>query len=267
MSNQFENTWSRILVGQLSILLYSVAAAVIGLNATTFILIFILIIVLTMLQNRSSKNPLGQEKVKPEEVLKGRTLYEENNAREYQTKDTEILRDMQDQSRFTLYTSIGMLLAMVYFLLLWGYVSNLYQIVSTRLGEGKLSLFLAFLVYFEGLFAINQVTYFWALKKVGKVTVLQSPPSFTVTDKGILLKGLVSRTAVTFPLPDDVEVNLNEKRRFVELVKAQKRSIVRLRLYTKNPKKLAETIRRYGVKQRAETPQPQGPAPSQPEST
>lgn len=248
MANQIEDVKSRVLIGQLSIILYSVAAAILGRNWKTFILVFILIIIISVVQSRSGKNPLGQEKVKPEELLKGRKLYEESNSRELQTKDTEIMKDMQEQSKFTMYTSLGMLVAMLYFFLLWGYVDELYSVIAASLGPGKLSEFIAFLIYFEGLFIINQAVYIWALRKVGKVTMVQAPPGFTVTDKGIVLKGIVGSTTVTFPLPEDVEVNVNEKRRFVELVKTSKRTILKLRLYTKNPKRLAEVIKRYGFR-------------------
>lgn len=248
MTNQIENVKSRVLIGQLSIILYSVAAAILGRNYKAFILVFILIIIITLIQNRSGKNPLGQEKVKPEELLKGRKLYEEEKARELQTKDTEIMKDMQEQSKFTMYTSMGMMIAMLYFFLLWGYVDHLYEYIALRVGEGKLAEFLAFLIYFEGLFVINQGVYVWALRKVGKVTMLQSPPGFTVTDKGIVLKGLIGKTTITFPLPDDVEININEKRKFVEIVKHSKRTVLKLRLYTRNPKRLAEVIKRYGIR-------------------
>ncbi|MCE4600860.1 MAG: DUF2208 domain-containing protein [Desulfurococcales archaeon] len=248
MANQIEDVKSRVLLGQFSILLYSVAAAILGRNYKTFILVFILIIIISVLQNRSGKNPLGQARVPPEEVLKGRKLYEEENARELQTKDLDIMKDMQEQSRFTMYTSMGMFIAMLYFFLLWKYVDTLYQYVSVYTGPGKLAEFLAFLIYFEGLFVINQLVYIWALRKVGKVTMLQPAPSYTVTDKGIVIKGLVGKTAITFPLPDDIEVNVNEKRKFVELVKKSKRTVTKLRFYAKNPKRLAEVIKRYGVR-------------------
>ena len=248
MTNQIEDVKSRVLLGQLSIVLYSVAAAILGRNYKTFILVFILIIIISILQNRSGKNPLGQEKTPPEEILKGKKLYEEQNARELQTKDLEIMRDMQEQSKFTMYTSMGMLIAMLYFFLLWGYIDRFYEYVAGYTGPGKLAEFLAFLIYFEGLFVINQAVYIWALRKVGKVTMLQPAPAYTVTDKGIVIKGLMGKTAITFPLPDDIELNVDEKRKFVELVKISKRTITKLRFYARNPKRLAEVIKRYGFR-------------------
>ncbi|MCE4620204.1 MAG: DUF2208 domain-containing protein [Desulfurococcales archaeon] len=248
MANPIEDVKGRVLIGQLSILLYSVFAAILGKTATTFILVFILIIIISIIQNRSGPNPVGQAKTKPETVLSGRKVFEEENARDLQMKDTGLMADMQEQSKFTMYTSLGMLLAFVYFFALWGYVDDLERLLAPYLGQGRLTVFTAFLIYFEGLFVINQLVYIWALRKVGKVVMVQAPPKYTVTDKGIVLRGLTGGTAITFPLPEDVEVNVNEKRRFVELVKHYKKTVMKIRLYTTNPKRLAEVIKRYGVK-------------------
>ena len=248
MANPIEDVRSRVLVGQLSILLYSIFAAILGKNATTFILVFILIIIISILQNRSGPNPVGQAKTKPEIVLKGRKVYEEEKARDLQMKDTALMADMREQSRFTMYTSLGMLIAFIYFFAFWGYVDDLERWLIPYMGSGKITVFTAFLIYFEGLFIINQAVYIWALRKVGKVVMLQTPPKFTVTDKGIVIKGLTGGTALTFPLPHDVELSVNEKRKFVELIKHYKRTIVKVRFYTKNPKRLAEVIKRYGVR-------------------
>ncbi len=248
MANPIEDVKSRVLIGQLSILLYSVFAAILGKTAKTFILVFILIIIISILQNRSGPNPIGQAKTRPEAVLKGRKVYEEEKAREFQMKDTELMIDMREQSRFTMYTSLGMLLAFIYFFALWGYVDDLERWLIAYTGQGKLTVFLAFLIYFEGLFIINQAVYVWALRKVGKVVMLQAPSKYTVTDKGIVIRGLTGGTALTFPLPHDVELSVNEKRKFVELVKHYKKTIVKVRFYTRNPKRLAEVIKRYGLK-------------------
>jgi len=246
MSNFIENQRYRILIGQAAIILYSLFATLLGRNYKTFILVFLLIIAVSLIQQRKAKNPLGQEKVPPERVLEGKRLYREENARELQQQDKDVLKDFQEQSKFTMYNTLGMVAAMLYFFLFWNHIDALYAWVAGYVGEGKLAEFLAFLIFFEGLFIINQAAYFFALKKVGKVTMIQMVSSYTVTDKGIVLEGLVRKSALTFPLPDDVEVVVDEKRRFVELVKEGKRTRTRIRLYARNPKRLAEVIKRYG---------------------
>lgn len=248
MSNFIENQTYRIVIGQLAIILYSLFATILGRNYKTFILVFILIIAISVIQMRRSKNPLGQEKVSPETVLSGKKLYREENARELQTSDTGVLQDIQEQSRFTLYNSLGMVGAMAYFILFWNHINALYEFFAIRLGEGKLAEFAAFLVFFEGLFVINQLAYFYAIRKVGKVNMMQMATSYTVTDKGIVIEGMIRKVTVTFPLPEDIKIVVNEKRKFVELVKEGKRTRMRLRFYSRNPKRLAEVIRRYGLR-------------------
>ena len=83
------------------------------------------------------------------------------------------------------------------------------------------------------------------------MTMLNMPSSYTVTEKGIIYKGLISKTAIPFPLPEEVEVRLDEKRKFVELVKKDQKARVTtvLRLYARNPRRLYQAIRRYGVKE------------------
>ncbi len=246
MSNLYEDTRFRVLFGQATMVLYSLMITFLGRSGKTFLLVFLLIIVFSILMaRRGGKNPLGQEKVPPERVLEGKKLYEEKNTRELQTQDQGLLLDIQEQSRFSMYNMLGMVAAMAYFFLFWPHVDGLYSLVAAYLGEGKTAEFIAYLIYFEGLFIITQASYYWALRKVGKVPMIQMPQSYTVTDKGIVLQGMVGKTAVTFPLPDKARVAVNEKRKFVEIVVERKRTVTRLRLYARNPKRLYEIIRRY----------------------
>jgi len=154
--------------------------------------------------------------------------------------------DLQEQSKFSMYNMVGMLAAMAYFFLLWPYTSHLYDYFSQLVGEGRLAHFLAYLVYFEGLFIISQASYLWALRKVGKITMIQMPQAFTVTEKGIVFQGIVGKSGFRFPLPAEAKLNIDEKRRFVEIVIEGKRSVSKIRLYTRNPKRLLEVLKRYG---------------------
>ena len=242
--NMYEDLRYRVLIGQASMLLYSLMLTFLGRSGKTFLLVFILIILFSVLMSRRAKSPLGR--ARPEEVLEARKLYEEMQVRELQAKDKGLVLDMQEQSKFTMYSMVGMLAAMAYFFILWPYIDVLHQYFNGLVGEGKLSEFLAYLVYFEGLFVISQASYLWALRKVGKVAIPQMPQGYTVTEKGIVLHGLVGKTAIPFPLPREAKVEVNEKRGFVEISVEGKRSITKIRLYARNPKRLAEIIRRYG---------------------
>ncbi len=247
-----ENLRQRLIIGQVSMLLYSALAAVLGKNYKTFLLAFIVIILMSVLLNRRGKNPLGQEKVPPETILSGRKVFEEENIRDIQMRDEGIMRDMQEQSKFTMYSSLGMVAAMIYFITLWKYIDHLHLLFFDYLGNDRLALFLAFLIYFEGIFIINQLFMLWAIKKVGKVTVMQVPQKYTVTDKGIVISGLVGKTTIQFPLPEDTFMNVSEKRGFVELIRHGKRSITKIRFYTKRVKRLEELLKRYGKAKKLE---------------
>ena len=244
--NMYEDLRYRILIGQASMILYSLMLALLGRSGKTFLLVFILIILFSVLMSRRAKSPLGAGSVRPEEVLQGRKLYEETQVRELQQRDKGLIMDMQEQSKFTMYSMVGMIAAMAYFFLLWPYIDYLYLYVAGALGEGKLSEFIAYLVYFEGLFIISQASYVWALRKVGKIAIPQMPQGYTVTEKGIVIHGLTGKKAIPFPLPREAKIEVNEKRGFVEISVEGKRSITKLRLYARNPKRLAEIIRRYG---------------------
>ena len=240
-----EDMRQRVLVGQASMILYSALATILGKTAKTFILAFILIIVIQVLINRRGKNPLGQAKVKPEEILHGTKLFEEKNARNLQMEDKGLLADMQEQSKFTMYTSVGMFVTLFYFIIFWKYIDSLHALFAQWVAD-KLALFLAFLIYFEGVFILNQLFMIWGLKKVGKVPIVQVAQSYTVTDKGIVIGGLVGKNTILFPLPEDTYVVKNERRRFVELIRHGKRSIIRIRFYTRRVKRLEEILRKYG---------------------
>ncbi len=242
-----EDMRSRIIMGQAFMILYSLLAAILGRTTKTFIIIFLLFIVTFIIQSRRGKGPLGVGKANPEEILSGKRLYSEEKIRELQMKDEKLLEEIQAQSKFSMYTSLATFAGIAYFFALWPKINALYNYFLPRVGGNEiLAHFIAFLIFFEGLFIVNQVALFYAMKKAGRMPVVNIPQSYTVTDKGIVLKGIVNRTGIRFPLPEDVEVKVNTKRGFVDIVKEGKRTITRIRLYSRNPKRLYDIIRRYG---------------------
>ena len=246
-----ENMRQRVLIGQLSMILYSALAAVLGKTWKTFTLAFLLIIIVQLALSRRGTNPLGQRRAKAEEILQGKRLFEEENARDLQMEDRELLAEMQEQGRFSLYTSLGMLIVMIYFFVFWPYVDTLRSLFLRYVSSDRLALFLAFLVYFEGVFVLNQITMVWALRKVGKMPVIQMHYSYVVTDKGIVTRGIVGKGTILFPLPEDAVVRRNDARKFVEIEKHGRRTVVRLRFYTRRTRRLEEILRKYGGAKRA----------------
>ncbi len=248
-----ENMRSRLLMGQAFVILYSLLAAVLGRGTKTFVIIFILFIVMAIVQSRRGKGPLGIGKAKPEEILEGRKLYSEEKIRDIQLKDEKLMEDLQEQSKFSMYTSVSMFVGIAYFFLLWPKIDALYNYFLAHTGNNEVAAhFLAFLIFFEGLFVINQAAMIVALKKAGKMPMINIPQSYTVTDRGIVFGGLIGKSGIRFPLPSDVQVRVNTKRGFVELVREGKRSIMKVRLYSRNPKRLYDVLKKYGAQRSSE---------------
>jgi uncharacterized membrane protein len=254
----YESTAKRVLISQASLLTYSALLAVLGYGKYVFLLIIVFWILVTYIQSRLGKGPLGHGRAKPEDLLASRKLYEEKNAREIQMKDKELFREIQEQSRATMYMSLGALIGFIYFLILWPHIGGIAAAVSAKLGEGKLSLFIAYLIYFEGYFIISQATQLYGLRKVGTITTISTPQAYTVTEKGIVMHGIVGKSAIPFPIPRDVRIELDEKRGFVELVKTGKRTVVKIRFYARSPRRLWEVMKRKAYEAEAATPRGSG---------
>ena len=236
------------LLNQVYIIIYSVVLAIVEKGKILYLLIVLFIVLSLVFQSRRGKTPLGTKKKDTTIVLSARKLFEENNVRNYQMKDSGLMNDMQEQSKFSMYMSLGMIIALFYFFVLWSRVYSIAGWTSKYVGPGRIALFLAFLIYFEGYSIIYFVFQVYALRKIDKIVMLNIPSSYIVTEKGLVYKGLISNTAIEFPLPQDIEMNYNTKRGFVELIKKDKKTITKLRLYTKNPLKLASILSKLAVK-------------------
>ncbi len=241
-----EDMRQRVLVGQVGILAYSLAAAFLGKTWKTFLLAFLVIILVQLSVSRRGRDPMGQAKARPEEILDAPKLFEEDKAYELQMEDKQFIVEMQQQSKFTMYTSMGMIISILYFMLLWKYVDDLYAIFLSSVQSERAAWFLAFLVYFEGLFVINQLSMVWALRKIGKMPIIQVARSYTVTPKGIVIGGIIGKSTIRFPLPEDARIRVDEKRKFVEIVRHGRRTVTRVRLYTRRTRRLADIIKKYG---------------------
>ena len=248
MSYYYENRLLRIGLGQFYIIVYSLIAAWLGIGLRTFLIIMLLVVVTTYIQNRFfSRNPMSSVKVRVEDVAGARKLVEERDLRELQSKDEGLIRDMEAQIKFTTILMLSTFVGLVYFFIAWRYVPSLYELLKGYVGSDFLANMLAFLLYLEGFFIISQVSTEIALRRAGRITVISMPNEYIVTTKGIVYRGFLSSTALAFPLNPHVTVRLDEKRGFVDIVSEGKVSSTVLRLYSRDPRRLYEIIRRYGV--------------------
>lgn len=245
MSFYVEQRWKSTLLNQAYIIIYSVLAAIIGVNYLLFVLVIVFVIISMFLQSYLSGSPIGKN-TKAQEVLQGKRLYHEPETRSIQMKDKQVMVDFQEQSKFTMYTTIGMFIGLIYFFVLFKYVPDLAKLLELYITNYRIDLFLGFLIYFEGYFLITMLNTMWAISRIKKLPMVNVPSQYTITDKGIVIKGMISTKGIAFPLPNEANVNLNEERRFVEIIKEGKRTVTKLRFYSKNPKRLYEIIKKYG---------------------
>lgn len=248
MSYYYESRWLRLVLGQVYILIYAILAAWLGWNVKTFAIILLLIIVTSYIQNKLlSGNPVSSVKATVDDVIKARKLIEEKNLRELQSKDEGLIGDMQSQLRFSTFMMMGTFVGLLYFLIAWRRIPELYELLKGYLGSDFLSHMIAFLLYLEGFYVISQLSTEIALRMTGRIKVISMPNEYIVTTKGIVYRGLLSSTAIAFPLNPHVDVRLEEKRGFVDIVNEGKRSSTIIRLYSRDPRRLYDVIRRYGL--------------------
>ncbi|MCE4608383.1 MAG: DUF2208 domain-containing protein [Caldisphaeraceae archaeon] len=246
MSYMVEQRFRSMMLNQVYVIIYSVLAAFIGINYMLFILVMIFIAVSMFLQSYLSGSPVGK-KVKADDVLRGKRLYHEHETRSIQTKDKQVMADFQEQSKFSMYNMIGMFIGLIYFFVFFKYVPALSNLLMAYIGSNiRLDFFLAFLIYFEVYFVITILNMEWAVRKVKRLPMINTPSQYTITDRGIVMKGLVTTKGIAFPLPRDINMTLNEERRFVELIKEGKRTITKIRFYSKNPRRLYDIFKKYG---------------------
>ncbi|MEB3757840.1 MAG: DUF2208 domain-containing protein [Desulfurococcales archaeon] len=240
--------WKQALLSQVSIIVFSLAAAFFRHYYGYIILLFFIVYFVAMAKLNKSK--AGKGKVPVEEMQASKKFIEEKNARDIMMEDKELSKDMAEQMNAMKIMMIPSLIVMVYFFLLWKYVPTIGDYLTPYVNSHPIAYFLAFLLYFEGSFAITWGSRIYMLRKTGHIVSYNMPTSYRVTEKGILVGGLLGQQPIPFPLEDDVELNLNEKRKFVEIIQTKDRNIIKIRLYTKQPRRLYDILVRYGLKGR-----------------
>lgn len=234
----------QILISQLSVLLFAVVAGFLGrTGAIYWAFIFLYFIVYMYLMSRFGQ-PKHPSSAKASELEKGKVLYEEARPFEYVQSDKQYPAEMQEQMKMMNVSMILSFVVLFYFFLAFGPIT---QYIAPKFSDPRIGMTVAYLVLFEGSFLISTVGQLYTsarMKKQNKKMVaFNIPRSFLVTTEGIVLKGLASSSGLKFPLRG-FRVELNEERKFVELVNETDKSIYKIRLYTKSPKKLYDIIMR-----------------------
>ncbi len=222
-----------IALGQVSILLFALVLAFAPHLYVAVIIAYLVLMgaLMTISQRRFART------AKVEDILDGRKLFEERNAVDIAVSDEELARELSQQMRMMLYSFIGFGIAIAIFASASAFHGQIVEFFKGLLGVESLANFAYWLLVFETVFVATRLT---TIMLGGRKTIQPPmvPSRFIVTDKGIVVPSLLG-LALRFPLPEDYRVEVNERRRFVEISDPRGR---RVRLYTRNPRRLYELI-------------------------
>ncbi|MEM0038368.1 MAG: DUF2208 family protein [Zestosphaera sp.] len=202
----------------------------------TFILFFLAAMVFTTWSVRKSR--VGG-KVSPEEVRGGRLLLKSSRSdvMELQSKDSELVAELKPMLKLSM---LNLAILPVFFIWYWAYFQFINALTIVEVSEYR---FLAYLIGYEVPFALVQAVNLMSRRSVR--VMVQVVSEYEVYDKGVLGTGI----ALKFPFGESkYKVEVNTKRMFVDLVQTSSgKSVVKLRFYSKNPERLHEIFRRYGL--------------------
>lgn len=224
---------SMILMGQVFMLVLALILAVAPqLYLVALIAYFVVVLGISFVRARGS-----QGRVDRSEVERARTLLKEDKALDLAVEDSEYVSAVSKQVKATF---IPLLLFPLY-IYVFRSEPLIENLIKPYIGASEaLTRFIAWVIVFELLFAINQVLRI----VIGAVEPAPAvPAAYRVTSKGILTRGPVGGV-IGFPLPEGTEVRLNEEKNYVEirLPKGNK-----IRLYTRKARRLYEIIQQYGL--------------------
>lgn len=202
----------------------------------TFIAFFIAAILFTSWSVRKSRIGSGTP---PSEIKTGRLLFKtsRNDVLELQGKDTELVSELKPILKVSL---LNLAVFPVFMIWYWWY----FDFIRTLAIEVTEYRFLAYLIGYEVPYGLVQ-----AINIAGRRAVksfVQVISEYEVYDKGIIGTGITLK----FPLKiEQYKVEYNAKRMYVDLVRTNDggRTFIKLRLYTKNPERLHEILRRYAL--------------------
>ncbi len=221
-----------LIIGQVSLLLF---AAILAFIPQYYLVVFIVYLAFILaisvaMQRRGSKGDKNR-------VLSGRILFKEEKAMEIAFQDKELMEELSAQTKLMSISFGSIFIALAVFWLFGVYKDSIISILAGYVEGSALQLFLYWLIVFETIFLINRVL-MYLLMRGKKVQQPLMPNKYFVTDKGIASPGFGGVT-FEFPLPENVSVSVNERRKYVEIVLDNGRKV---RLYTKNPRRLYDLI-------------------------
>jgi uncharacterized membrane protein len=242
-------TRKQLLMGQLSIIIFSIAAGFLGRGSKGYwLFVIIYFIAYAYLMQKVGQPGTAEKKAKPAEVESGKLLFEEKSGMQLVSQDREYQLEMQEQMKLMQSNMFIMIGVLAYFFLAY---KPLIQTIAPLFSDPRIGSSVAFLALFEGSFVLSWLGQLYTMrkmKKMGKKSIMiNTPRGFIITDKGIVYQGIMSKTALKFPITG-YQISYNAKRKFVEFVKETDKMIMKIRLYTKSPEKVYDIIMRKNEK-------------------
>ena len=184
----------------------------------------------------------GVPREKVEEVLSSRLLYSEGQLEKIMAEDKALV---EEYSRIMKATTLPLLVtfpvAIGLFMLLPGVYSRLVQSLGFT---GPLARMVEWLLVFETISAFTFGLRAFMARRHSVTHMLMVARSFEVREKGLVVHGGIRPMVIPFPLSNEYRLEVDESRRFVELVEEKRK--LRIRLYTSRPRRVYELIRRLG---------------------
>jgi len=234
----------QVLLSQLSIVLFALIAGLLGRGGATYwLFVIVYFIAFTYIMMRASR-PKQSSKANINEIESAKVLLEESKAFELMNQDKEYMKEMSEQMRMAQANMLLMLPIMLYFAVAYGPIT---KTVPAYFTNAKVGAVVAFLILFEGSFLLSRLGQWYVergyRKRGFKPVVINVPRAFRVTTLGIVTYGFASKQALQFPLRG-FSISLNAPRKFVDLVQESEKATMKLRLYTSNPERLYEILKR-----------------------
>ncbi|MCS7108389.1 MAG: DUF2208 family protein [Sulfolobales archaeon] len=209
------------------------------LNYTFLIFIISMFIMMYVTFRTSLKHVVGSES---REIRGGRKLLEVkyDDVMSVVKYDAKLNEELKPMMKTTLLSLIN-----TFIILAWYYIY--FNVVIHSFEGADLTIkFFGFLLGYEIPYVAVTVVNLFTRKSVRYM--IQVIRDFTIYDRGIVGSGV----SIKFPLASNYEVKVEAGRKFVEIAKIDKNSIIRYRFYSKSYDRIADIVNKYG-KPKSET--------------
>jgi len=209
----------------------------------TFIVFIIGMVVFTALMMKTQlKHITGKE---AKEIKSGRRLFKSKSdeIKDLQLKDPKLVQELKPMLKTTMLSFLSLIVLLAWYPMYFGWARGFVSTAENADVATKIAVFLAgYEIPYAIMMTINTFT-----RRRMKETV-QVIMNYEVYDKGIIGTGLV----INFPLDENYSIRISSARKFVEVIKSERGSAVRYRLYTRSYERLWDIIKRYGNPQKYE---------------